>query len=166
MAKKGKKRKASTKTRTVYVKTKKRRGGGGRRRGGGTLGRVIGPSEDLHQYGAAFVIGKAVASYKKKDDGLGFKVLDAMPKFVDSAGLMGNLALAATVAEYVHPAAYTKAAKKAAITIAISDYARRGEGYTKATDVAGLDASIEGDDDYDDTAGDFDPSDVVDIVPE
>lgn len=131
-----------TRTRTVTkVVTVARRSKGG---GGGFGGGWLPPKDDLWDIAGAGTYGVLERQFKAGKDkgGIGYTVLNAVPKFVDALGFTGNVGLVAWGVAKVTKNKYARHFAKGTLSVAAYKLGAKGEMYKKADELSGLPASI------------------------
>jgi len=106
--------------------------------GGGFVGRLLPEQQDIEGGISGYALGWLVRGYKTGpgkggEASLAYKITDALPKWWDGGGLIGNIAIAATFLSAVTRHPWARALKRAAITCTFYDYAKR-DGAAPAAD--------------------------------
>lgn len=129
-----------TRTRTVTKVKVVRRNSGGGGFGGGWLP----PKDDLWDIAGAGTYGVLERQFKAGKDkgGIGYTVLNAVPKFVDALGFTGNVGLVAWGVAKVTKNKYARHFAKGTLSVAAYKLGAKGEMYKKADELSGLPASI------------------------
>ena len=145
------------------AKSKSKGKGGG---GGGVGSGWLPPTEDLWNAAGAGAYGFLERAWKAgpaKDGSrnIGYSIIEALPKPVDSAGLTGNVALSFWGIAKLTRNKWAGRLAKGTLAVAFYKLGARGEAFKNATDVSGLPAGIGNydDDDTSSAGGYFDPHD-------